>query len=495
MLSMVVCALVNPGNFGTSDTLRRLHVERWIRLGEPPVHEGDRAHGLKGRNGLLHPEYGIGQSLLLLPFDAAVGATVVPVLNRLGTDAARQQQVVELLVAFLMQWFVTACTLALAYEVLLSFQFAPFAAMAGTMALLFGTSCLQYVQCAQENNLILLLALGALCALRWWQNGKDARWATVAGMACGCAILVRLPSVLQTAVLPMVAGSAGNRRKFLAGFLPPVAAAVLLDRWYHWYRFGELFSTYTGIVGRQLRQAGAPASFPFSYPFWKGFSGALFSPDKSIFLFDPLLVVLLLVAAWKWRSIPGAVRGLLLWLTVLLLLYMAFYATYYDFGGDVAWGHRFLTLPVQLLCLFAVPLLVTFANGLPSLPRRATWAAVCASIVLQEASTTMAPSLEVIHRDEGSHHSVLGNRAVNLSEVALGRENGPRFRGVPNEWRTLYYLPFQLRLRFPGLAVWAIAAWMALLLAALPVLAFTAMRNAARWSGDEGANRTVHPLC
>jgi hypothetical protein len=107
----------------------------------------------------------------------------------------------------------------------------------------------------------------------------------------------------------------------------------------------------------------------------------------------------------------------------------------------------------------------------------------------------MAPSLEVIHRDEGSHHSVLGNRAVNLSEVALGRENGPRFRGVPNEWRTLYYLPFQLRLRFPGLAVWAIAAWMALLLAALPVLAFTAMRNAARWSGDEGANRTVHPLC
>ena len=483
MLSMVVCALVNPGNFGTSDTLRRLHVERWIRLGEPPVRESDRAHGLKGRNGLLHPEYGIGQSLLLLPFDAAVEATVVPVLNRRGIDAVRQQQVAELLIAFLMQWFVTACLLALAYEVLLSFQFTPLAAMSGTMALLFGTSCLQYVQCAQENNLILLLALAALCAVRWWQSGRGARWATIAGMACGCAILVRLPSLLQTAVFLMVAVSGGgNRRRFLARFLPPVAAAILLDRWYHWYRFGELFSTYTGLVGRQFRPTGAAAGFPFSYPFWKGFLGALFSPDKSIFLFDPLLVVLLLLAGWKWRSISGELRGLLLWLTVLLLMYMAFYATYYDFGGDVAWGDRFLSLPVQLLSLFAVPLLAMFAKAIHHVPRRAAWAAVCASVVLQAASTMLAPSLEVIQRGEGYNDGVLVNRAVNLSEVALGRQNSPRFRGVPMEWRTLYYLPFQLRYQFPGPAAWAIAVWMALL-AALPVLAFTALRNAARWSG------------
>lgn len=49
---------------------------------------------------------------------------------------------------------------------------------------------------------------------------------------------------------------------------------------------------------------------------------------------------------------------LLLFLTLLLIGYAAAYARYYDFGGDVAWGHRFVLLPVQLLCLFAVPLLM-----------------------------------------------------------------------------------------------------------------------------------------
>src|SRR5205823_11566269 len=103
----------------------------------------------------------------------------------------------------------------------------------------------------------------------------------------------------------------------------------------------ELFGTYIGVFGRQFRPSGAPTTFPFSYPFWKGFLGTMFSPDKSIFLFDPLLVVLLLVATWKWREIRGALRRVVLSLAVLLLLYMACYATYFDFGGDVAWGHRF----------------------------------------------------------------------------------------------------------------------------------------------------------
>ena len=41
LLALVVCAIVNPGNFGTIDTARRLQVERWIRLGQPPVRRAD----------------------------------------------------------------------------------------------------------------------------------------------------------------------------------------------------------------------------------------------------------------------------------------------------------------------------------------------------------------------------------------------------------------------------------------------------------------------
>src|SRR5580658_2978457 len=82
LLSLVVCALVNPGNFGTVDTVKRLQVERWIRLGEPPVSPADTSgFGVIGRNAVRHAWYGMGQSLLLIPFDALVSATAVPILR------------------------------------------------------------------------------------------------------------------------------------------------------------------------------------------------------------------------------------------------------------------------------------------------------------------------------------------------------------------------------------------------------------------------------
>jgi len=463
-LSLTVCALVNPGNFGTIDTARRLQVSRWIWAGEPPVRPGDAGFGITGRGGVLHAWYGIGQSLVLAPFDILVTSTAVPLLRRLPLGPVKEEQAATLLIAFLMQSFITACSLALAYEVLLLFRFSPQAGMAGALALLFGTTYLQYVQSAQENDLLLLLALCALYAILRWRDENRLRWAAIGGAACGFAILVRLPSVLEAAVFAVFAARiASGWRRFLAAYLPPIAIALCIDRWYQWFRFGELFGTYMGVFGRQSRPASAPETFPFSYPFAKGFLGALFSPDKSIFLYDPLLLVLLLVTVWKWRSIAAPIRAAIRCLVGLLLLYTAAYATYYDFGGDVAWGDRFLTVPVQLLCLFALPLLLlTSARSAPNLPRRAAWALVAWSIVLQASSTALAPNLEVLERERGEQHGVIVNRAINLYQIARNPENAARFAGAPIEWLSLYYLPFQLRFRFPKLAMWAISIWVAL---------------------------------
>jgi hypothetical protein len=470
ILSLMVCALLNPGNFGTIDTTRRLQVARWIWRGGPSVVPGETASGLIGRDGTRQAWYGIGQSLVLMPFDALVSTTVVPQLGRYGLDNERQQQIAVLLIAFLMQWMIATGGLTLAYEVLRMFSFTDAEAVSGALALLFATSFLQYVQSAQENNLLLFLALLAMYGVRRWQKDGAANWALMSGAACGFAILVRLTSVMETAVavafaiaVPRLTGRAGRALKI---FTIPVLAALLIDRWYQWRRFGEILSTYMGVFGRQARPAGAPASFPFSYPFWKGFWGTLFSADKSIFLFDPLLVILIVIAVWKWRMMDGALNTAILSFSILLLAYSGVYATYFDFGGDVAWGHRFVTLPVQLLCLFSVPLLLRFGRTLPALARRAAWALVFVSVILQAASTAAAPNLEVLQRELGYPHSVIVNRALNLVDMAQNRE----VRGaetIPVEWRSLYYFPFQLRFRFPAIAKTAIAAWIALLVCLL----------------------------
>jgi hypothetical protein len=162
-------------------------------------------------------------------------------------------------------------------------------------------------------------------------------------------------------------------------------------------------------------------------------------------------------------------RDALISLAALLLLYDAFYARYYAFGGDVAWGHRFLTLPVQLLALFAVPMLIQARRALPRGAVRAAWALVAFAAVLQALSTAMAPNVEIIQRERGDPHGVLCNRVANLVAAARGRVDEPRFAGIPREWRVPYYFPFQLRFRFPRLANWAIAAWW-ILVASVPLL-------------------------
>jgi hypothetical protein len=157
---------------------------------------------------------------------------------------------------------------------------------------------------------------------------------------------------------------------------------------------------------------------------------------------------------------------------LLLVAYAAAYARYFDFGGDVAWGDRFVLLPVQLLCLFSVPLLMNHG-------RRALRLVLFASIVLQCASTAIAPNVEVIQRSAGLRGGVLLNRAINFERIATDREDPRRFAGIPVEWRSLSYFPFQLRLRFPRLATWGIAGWWVLLLLA-PGLILALLSQARR---------------
>ena len=64
----------------------------------------------------------------------------------------------------------------------------------------------------------------------------------------------------------------------------------MVERLYNFYRFGSLTQTYLPIFAREQRMQDPtlPANYPWSTPFHEGVLGALFKPEKSIFLFDPL---------------------------------------------------------------------------------------------------------------------------------------------------------------------------------------------------------------
>jgi hypothetical protein len=97
--------------------------------------------------------------------------------------------------------------------------------------------------------------------------------------------------------------------------------------------------------------------------------------------------------------------------------------------------------------------------------------------VLQAASTTISPHMEISQKSMGYGKVVILNRAVNLTQMALAREDDRRTKGIPIERRSLNYLPFQLRFRFLPLARWAIGGWLLLLLG-LPLIVWSTLATA-----------------
>ncbi len=100
-----------------------------------------------------------------------------------------------------------------------------------------------------------------------------------------------------------------------------------------------------------------PPNFPWSTPFHEGVLGAFFKPEKSIFLFDPLLVLALVLFVMLWKRLGNEVRAYTV--TALLLLSATSVSTRATPIGPAtsAWGDRYVSTAVQMVAMLAVPLL------------------------------------------------------------------------------------------------------------------------------------------
>ncbi|MBI2939314.1 MAG: glycosyltransferase family 39 protein [Chloroflexi bacterium] len=121
-----------------------------------------------------------------------------------------------------------------------------------------------------------------------------------------------------------------------------------------WFGLGLAPMTALLMVYSQLRY-GTPLSGgygdweTFSTPIWAGVAGIPFSPGKSIVVYTPLFLMLVLWAPLFARRFP--------WFSALLgaivVLHLAFYGTWYVWWGAWGWGSRFTVsiLPVLSLLL------------------------------------------------------------------------------------------------------------------------------------------------
>ncbi len=521
--------VVQSGELGTSDTTHRLQTTHWLWTSQPQVFPNEYPEfGLHGRGGRLYSWYGIGQSLLMLPADL-LGTWIEhrPIFSAYGDDPA----VRSIVVSYVTNILVNVLTALIAFRLLGQLRFSVKESVAGVLALLFCTTHLHYTQNMMENNYIILLTLIGFSYQFDWLRSGSRRALFIGSCALGLNLLTRLPTGLDliasgiflllvlwfeaqsgaTGVSPVLAGriegragtpgspssspaleAARGRRLWrrVAAYCKIAAPVYLfflaIDRVYQFYRFGSFTNTYVTIFAREFRERdpSLPANFPWSTPFHVGVLGALFKPEKSIFLFDPLLLLSIFLLAWLWKRLTPEVRAYGVTTLLLLLAYICFYARYAFWAGDFAWGDRYVSTTVELVALVAVPLLLRYRAHFGKTIWVAAWALIAASLMIQLASLAFWLPLEIYQMETFGHPTfVIALRFKNIIAFALGKMDAWGLNTDAMGWdpwdyvhiTTWNFLPFLLR-RVGVAPAQVVNAALVLWIAGIAVLAAVLLR-------------------
>lgn len=326
---------------------------------------GWMAQGAPGRDGHIYSKKGPGMSLAILPLFALGRA--LPGLGAVRT-------------ALLFNPAVAAATAALL--LILSRRLGCGDKAGLVLGLLVGLATIEW---PYTKTVLQEPATGlALLAAAYLVMGRLGPGAlTAAGVALGLAITMKLTNAVLALPLNVYVGyrlanSSGTRsaRALRALLLLDIAPAIAVGwmLYCNWRHFGALLSS--GYTGGER----------FTTPLIVGLTGLLFSAKKSLFLYSPPLLLLgpALPAAWR------RMRAEVLLLLGMVLATLPLYATWYDWGGGLTWGPRFLVPSVPLLSALLLPWLQESIVTRRSLWRGA-FAIVAAAGLTMQAIATLAP--------------------------------------------------------------------------------------------------------
>jgi hypothetical protein len=504
LVAFLATFVVQSGELGSSDTDHRLQATHSFWTSEPPVDSTDYPEfGIHGRNGKLYGWYGIGQSLLMLPSDI-VGTYLdrSPVFGDYDADPS----VRDVFVTYTTDILICVLIALVCFRLLGLFGFGVNQQIAGVLALIFCTTFLHYTQNMMENNYILLLTLTGLTFQYQWLRSGEARALLIGSLALGLNLLTRLTTGMDLLAVILflvlvswftdVRGPELRSRfiRYMKTALPVYAIFILLDRLYQFYRFGSFFNTYMSVFAREQKMLNPalPAAYPFETPFHVGFLGALFTPEKSIFLFDPLLILAVVLGAVAWRRLTPEIRAYLIAMGALLLAYICFYATFTVWSGDFAWGDRYVSTTAQLLAFISVPLLMRHRAEVGRIVWAIGIALIAASVLVQVSSVMFWCPLEIYQMDTLGHPTfIVALRMKNIVAFSLGKMD--RW-GLVNDSMTydpwdyahitaFNFLPFLLA-RVGKAAEWVVhlvtVVWFAALAALISLLLFIRSRAAAK---------------
>src|ERR1700740_851441 len=139
LIALLTALLLQSGEMGSSDTSMRLQNTHSFWTIEPPVRtEAYPDCGLIERNGTIHGWYGIGQSILMLPFDMA--GTYLERASIFARLDGHDPSVREMAVSYSCNSLVCVLSVLMCFRLLRRLEFTINQALVGALGLLFGTT-------------------------------------------------------------------------------------------------------------------------------------------------------------------------------------------------------------------------------------------------------------------------------------------------------------------------------------------------------------------
>jgi hypothetical protein len=497
LIAALTAFVVQSGELGSADTMHRLQTAHSFWTSEPAVFPQEYPEfGVHGRGGKLVDWYGIGQPLLMLPAD--IVGTYIERLPVFEDYNGNDPSVRNIVVSYTTNILISVLTALVCFRFLHLLGFNTREAVAGVLALLFCTTHLHYTQNMMENNYILLLTLAGFVFQYEWLRTGSRRALLIGSVALGLNLLTRLTTGLDLMAVAFflllvswfesVRGPALWARfvEYAKTALPVYAGFLLIDRLYQYYRFGSLFNTYVHYfaVEHRLLDPSLPPSYPFENPFHVGFMGALFTPGKSAFLFDPLLVFTILVAVLAWKRFRPEIRAYMVAAFLLLLAYISFYAKYTVWSGDFAWGDRYISTTAELVAFISVPLLMRHRIELGKIVWGIGVALITVSAAVQLASLAFWLPLEIYQMETLGHPTfVIALRFKNIVAFAFGKMDAwglNNYAMAQDPWdyvhiTTWNFLPLVLR-RVGEAPGWVVKVCMSIWIAGIASLGWTLWR-------------------
>lgn len=357
-----------PGVVDSQDGFQYLAVARNIYYkGEPvaPPNEyiTDERNNIPmslytGKNGKTYSPTGLGYSLALLP---AVAITDVvykiyhitpPVHFPLESD-----WLILMLANFTNALFGAGLAVIL-FLYFLEIKLSPKHALLMSLVGFFGTNLLIYARSVTAHMMFVCFLTLSFLLLKKYANSKKRIYLVWSGIAYGIVMI----TYNQTFLLPVIPyiiyyllllkpkiciASLKQTSSDVVYFLAATLPFVLTYLWFENTRaYPKInFATPAGFV---FYVKDTFSNFPFSV-FIEGLFGQLFSPGRSIFLYSPLLLIII----FFWHKIKASVKPELIMFLVLSIIYVFFYASQYSVGapdqgiaalwhGESSWGPRYL---------------------------------------------------------------------------------------------------------------------------------------------------------